>query len=176
MNKLQVILLGAIVLLMGYMAFVKTVPTAFGSTANATNSTQKQLFIYGWNLANGTSTSIQNNTGSDVYATQLQYNCSGVGTSQTAYTGTGLASVTLKVASTYTSHVSDTASSNTAVTNTNLAVSTTIATSSATTLVASSTLSAGGSVLGTLIKAGSYVTFFTNATNTAVCNVGVQVI
>ena len=153
----------------------------FGSTspANSTNVNQNQLLINGWNLANSTSTSVLNNTGFDISATQLQYTCAGVGTSVTAYTGAGLtnAGLTLKAATTSTSMVGSTATSNTGVTNTNLIVSTTIATSSANTLVASSTPAiAGNSALNDVIPNGSYVTFFTNATNTAVCNIGVQIL
>lgn len=179
------ILYGAVVVgaLLGAAAFFGLTPfgkeivgQAFGATANSTNSSQNQLFIYGWNLANGTSTSILNTSGNDVWATQLQYNCSGVGSSNTPYTGAGLASVTFKAATTSTSHVTDTSASNVAVTNTNLAVSFTLATSSANQLVASSTLSVGGQILNEDIPPNAYITFFVSATNTAVCNVGVQII
>lgn len=162
----------------GFSPFVHYVQN-FGaaSTPNSTNATQKQLYINGFNMAAGTSTSVQNNTGVDVVATELQYYCTGLGTSLLAYTGTGIASVTLKAATTSTTRVGNTAASNTAVSNTNTIVSTTIATSSVTTVVASTTPAIAGNVpLNDIIPAGSFITFFTNATNTAVCNIGVQII
>ena len=177
---LGVALIGAI---LGTLAFFNITPfrtivqnVIAGSTSGSTYATQQTLAITGWNLANGTTTSIQNTSGSDEYATQVQYACTGVGSSNTAYTGAGLASVTLKAATTSTSLTGQTPTSNTGVSNTNLAVSGTLATSTGTTMVASSTLSIGGSVPGVWIANGAWLTFFSNATNTAVCNIGVQVI
>lgn len=154
---------------------VKTIVQQLGSNGG-TQSTQKVLAARQWDMSTGTTTSIQNNTGSDVFATNVQYSCTGVGSSQVGFTGAGLAAVTFKAATTSTSLTASTPTVNTLVSNTNLAANLTFSTSSPLLMVASSTLSAGGSVLGSWIKAGSYLTFFTNATNTAVCNVGVQVI
>jgi hypothetical protein len=160
----------------GYSPFVKVVQDTFGaSPANTTFQTQKQLGVV-MNLAAGTSTSVQNTTANDLYAHDLDYVCTGVGTSQTAYTGAGLASLTLKVSTTSTSLVGSTPTSNVAVTNTNTAVSTTIATGSVTTLVGSSTLGYSGSTALTEdIPAGSWATFYTNATNTAACSFSLEV-
>lgn len=138
-----------------------------------TNTAAKQLGVVSWNLSTGTSTSVA--IPANMTASQFQLSCTGIGTSKTAYTGAGLASVTLKAATTSTSHTADTPTSNTSVTNTNLAVSTTLATSSAIRTIASTTQQVGGKTgVSQLLKGGTYLTFFTNATNTAICNIGVQ--
>lgn len=179
-SVLAVALVGAI---LGTLAFFNLTPfrtivqEVFGSTAGSLDSKQAQLYITGWNLAIGTTTSVQNTTGSDVYATQLQYVCTGVGTSLLAYTGTGIASVTLKGATTSASLAGQTPISNTGVANTNLVFSTTLATSSTVTLVASTTpVIAGNIALNDDIPNNAWITFFVSATNTAICNIGVQTI
>lgn len=164
----------------GLTPFGKQIAEQFGATApaNSTNGTQKQLLINGWNLANSTSTSVLNNLGFDISASELQFSCAGVGSSQVAYTGGGLTQtgLTLKAATTSTSFVGNTPTSNTAVTNTNTIVSTTLSTTSPNTIVASTTPSIAGNIaLDDVIPNGTYVTFYTNATNTAVCNIGVQI-
>lgn len=172
MNKLTLfgIVLALVVAIGGYF-FPQVVPS-LGSNSG-TNTSAKQVEAVSWDLSTGTSTSVYVPT--NMTASQFQLSCTGVGTSQTAYTGAGLASVTLEAATTSTSHTSDTPTSNTAVSNTNLIVSTTLATSSAITTMASTTQSVGGLAgVSQLLLGGSYVTFFTNATNTAICNIGVQ--
>jgi len=166
---LGVVVLGAI--LWAGITYPK-VSQSLGSNGG-TNTSAKQVEAVSWDLSTGTSTSIL--VPANMTASQFQLSCTGVGTSQTAYTGAGLASVTLKAATTSTSHTTDTPTSNTSVSNTNLIVSTTLATSSAITTIASTTQSVGGTAgVAQLLLAGSYVTFFTNATNTAVCTIGVQ--
>lgn len=172
MNKILGIglVLVAIIAIGGYFYPKQAHP--LGSNGG-TNIDAKQIEAVSWDLSTGTSTSVLVPT--NMTASQFQLSCTGVGTSQTAYTGAGLASLTLKLATTSTSHTSDTPTSNTSVSNTNLAVSTTIATSSPITTIASTTQSVGGAAgVSQLLLAGSYATFFTNATNTAVCNIGVQ--
>lgn len=159
------------VIAIGAYFFPKSV-SPLGSNGG-TNTSAKQLEAVSWDLSTGTSTSVFIPT--TMTASQFQLSCTGVGTSKTAYTGTGLASVTLKAATTSTSHTVDTPTSNTSVSNTNLVISTTFATSSAIATIASTTQSVGGTAgVSQLLLGGSYITFFTNATNTAVCNIGVQ--
>ena len=177
MNNTLKIVLGVVVLgVITYlgMSYPKSVTSVISLGSNSgTNTDAKQVEAVAWDLSTGTSTSVL--IPSNMTASQFQLSCTGVGTSQTAYTGTGLASVTIKLATTSTSYSSNTPTSNTLVSNTNLAVSTTLATSSAITTIASTTQAVGGaSGVSQLLLGGSYATFFTNATNTAVCNIGVQ--
>lgn len=158
----------------GFTPYGKQVVQQFGtSTQGSTGQTAKQYSVLGVNLvapgANATSSSIQNNTGDDLYVTGLKVGCEGVGTSKTAYTGTGLALLTLSVGT------SSTASP--AVAPTNLIMSAvTIATSTVDFTLASSTAATpGNSTYLNIWNAGSYMTFATNATNTAVCTYGVDV-
>lgn len=118
--------------------------------------------------ANGTSTSILNNSGQDRIITAEKVGCENVGTSKTAYTGTGLASLTVTIATTSTATPS-------ALGNTNTLPVITIGTSTANFATASSTAGTPGSNLVTNIwAAGTYLTFATNATNTAACTYGVD--
>lgn len=152
--------------------FRATVMQVVGSNGG-TNTSTKQLEAVSWDLSTGTSTSVY--VPSNLTASQFQLSCTGVGTSYTAYTGAGLASVTITAATTSASHTADTPTSNTSVSNTNNVVSTTLATSSTITTIASTTQSVGGAAgVSQLVLGGSYLTFSTNATNTAVCNIGVQ--
>ncbi len=118
--------------------------------------------------ANATSSSILNTDQNDRYVTAIKAGCEGVGSSNTAYSGAGLAALTLK-----------TATSSTAApltnTNTNLVggSSLTLPTSTAFTNVASSTSGVGTNNAAFQVWAsGSYLTFTTNATNTAQCTFG----
>lgn len=146
----------------------QTIEKVFGSTTQgATGNTARQASIYGVNLAapgaNATSSSILNPTGQDVYVSVIRAGCEGVGTSKTAYSGTGLASLTFSVATTSTAApiAQGAGTMNGGVF--------TIGTSTGNYIIASST-TGGASASYTLIwNAGSYLTFFTNATNSAVC-------
>jgi len=116
-----------------------------------------------------TSTSIYNGDDDDRIVTDAFASCSGIGTSYTAYTGTGLTSagLLLKAATTTTSAPAS-------VTNTNLAMSISIATTTPSDMyVATSTY---GTAYWQRWGAGTYMTFFTNATNTAACSIGVHYI
>lgn len=111
----------------------------------------------------GTTTSIYNSDGTDrgiIYGVTY---CTGVGTSQTYLTGTGLAAFSL-VMSTSTSAVD-------AKTNANSAFALTIATSSPWEEQFTSSL-ANGAVSG-VWPSGTYLNITFNATNTAACTVGV---
>lgn len=122
--------------------------------------------------ANGTSTSILNGDANDRYVTAVKVGCSGVGTSNTAYTGTGLANLLLTVAT------SSTAAPATLIGFADVVQNMTIPTTTTRALVASSTSGsnapAASSSLQAVWPAGAYMTFSTNATNTATCIFGVD--
>lgn len=115
-----------------------------------------------------TTTSILNSDSTDRYVTNDYIFCTGVGTSKTAYTGTGLASLTFTAATTSTANP-------TSLTNTNYILNSSVATSSTVTFVATST---EGVIAGwsRIWPTGTYLTFSSNATNTAICTVGVHTI
>lgn len=116
---------------------------------------------------NATSSSVLNTSSSDYYVTSIKIGCEGVGTSQTAYTGTGLAALTLKVATSSTAAPATNG-------NTNLVGggSITIATSTTNFTLSTSTAAGGSTNVYTIWPAGAYLTFTTNATNTASCTFG----
>jgi hypothetical protein len=118
--------------------------------------------------ANGTSTSLTNTDGNDRYVTGYRIACQGVGTSKTAYTGAGLAALTAKIGTTTTSAPATFA--------TDVGVNPggwTVSTSTVNSGVASSTSQVGN---GALWRTGEIMTFAFNATNTAVCTVGVDAV
>lgn len=123
-----------------------------------------------------TSTSVLNTDANDRVILSLKYGCTGVGSSFTQVTGVPLTSAGLTLKAATTSTIAPFAPLS--VANTNLAISTTIATSSAQSGVltfASSTQALTNPLsYNQLWLAGSYLTFFTNATNTAACTIGVE--
>lgn len=123
--------------------------------------------------ANATSSSILNSSSNDYFITKIGVGCESLGTSRTAYTGGGLAALTLSIATSSTA--APASNSNVNVVGT---APLTIATSTANFVVASSTTNGtstvGSSLVSNIWKAGSYLTFTTNATNTAVCTFGVD--
>lgn len=144
---------------------------AVGSPAGATFSTAKVAAI-SWTLATGaTSTSVLNTDSSDRYVTTLNLGCQNVGNSFTPLTGAGLASLQVRAATTSTN--APAVISNTALVG---GAPLTVSTSSAQILIASSTASGpnGTQNLSFVWTAGSYMTFWSNATNTAQCVVGVN--
>lgn len=122
--------------------------------------------------ANATSSSVLNSTGSDLYVTGINVGCEAVGTSKTAYTGTGLASLQLSVGTSSTAAP--------AVIPGNLVggAALVIGTSTVQFVQASTTAGAllGSGLFSNIWLAGSYMTFWLNATNTAICTFGVNVI
>ncbi len=144
------------------------------SPTNTTFGTQKILGIK-MSLSSGTTSSVINNTANDMFITRFDYACTGVGTSLTAYTGAGLANLTVKAATSSTSLSGSTPTSNVAA-NSNLAIpSSTISTSTASVSAASSTVGTSAPVFLD-VPAGAYLTFITNATNTAACTFQVQTV
>lgn len=115
--------------------------------------------------ASATSSSILNSDASARYITDGFVACTGIGTSLTAVTGAGLATLQFQMATTSTSAPANL--------GTNYSERVTLATSSATFYVASTT---EGAIAGfsRYWDAGTYLTIQPNATNTAACTVGVH--
>ncbi len=145
---------------------------ATGTPVGSTFNTAKVAMI-NWTFAavtgaNGvaTTTSVFNGDSSDRIIQAVQFDCSAVGTSNTAYTGAGLRSLILKAATTSTSAPN-------IVSNTNVVFSSDIATTSADVYLATTTPGLTGTVPFRRWASGSYLSFFSNATNTAACTIGV---
>lgn len=185
LTKSTLALIGAVIIggfIWGAYQYPKAALLA-GSSAGTTFNTAK-IAAVAVNLAsvgaNGTSTSILNSDAFDRYVTGVRTACVGVGTSKTAYSGAGLAALTLSIGTSSTAAP--------AAVPTNLVASPlTIATSTGYFAVSSSTVgnlattSVSGAVGITGITSdnfvwltGSYITFATNATNTATCVFGVD--
>ena len=168
LGVLAVIVTGGIV---GGYYFPKNNPVFGSSPAGSTFSTQKVAQV-AVNLAspgsNGTSTSILNTDANDRFITGEEVGCETVGTSKTAYTGTGLASLTLTIATTSTAAPAT-------ISNTNTLPVVTIATATPNFVISSSTAGTPGtSIVSNIWASGSYLSFATNATNTALCTIGVR--
>lgn len=152
---------------------------AVGSPAGSTFNTAKfagVVALLSTPGANGTSSSILNGDTSDRYITALKAGCQVLGTSKTAYSGAALAALTVSVATSSTSGPAT--NSNTNVVGT---TAMTIGTSTPQFVSASSTASNGSTAPGSAYisnvwSAGSYLTFTTNATNTAMCTFGADYI
>lgn len=171
MKILTNILLGILIVLVAYSIFFKAVPALGASTAGTTFSTEK-IGAVAINLANpganGTSTSVLNSDANDRFVTAVKLGCENVGTSNTAYTGTGLISLQLTIGTTTTSAPA------TIPTNKNLLANAFVVSTSTVNLTVASSSAAFGNQLSTLWPAGSYMTFWLNATNTATCTIGVS--
>lgn len=153
------------------------------SAVGTTFSTQRiAQIVFAPTTGSATTTSIYNGDDNDRVVDSAYAYCSGVGTSLTAYTGTGLANWILSAATTSSSAPN-------AITNTNLAMNMVMSTSSAFSFTSTSTpssylynvtgngaatTSATQSAVSRVWAAGTYMTFGSNATNTAACIVGVR--
>lgn len=117
-----------------------------------------------------TSTSMLNTDGVDRYVTAFKIACSGVGTSQTAYTGTGLSILGVSIGTTTAANPASFLSSAA------IALNYSVGTTTQSVVVASSTTATATSSLAMVWPTNTYMTFFWNATNTAVCTEGVDYI
>lgn len=162
------------VLIFGAYQFPQ-VSTLVSSPAGTTFNTAKYAGVradLGLPGSTGTSTSVQNTDASDRIITGLRHGCQAVGTSRTAYSGAGLASLLVTAATSSTASPSTNSNTNSvgggaitiATSTPNFAVST------------SSATGAGSSAIFNIWPAGSYLTFTTNATNTATCTFGADYI
>lgn len=176
MNKITLsvaALLVALAIVGGYLYpknQTTTIVKQYGSAAGTSYQTPTFVGTV-MTMANGTSTSILNPYGQTVYVDFVKVACTGIGSSFTSYTGTGLASLKISIATTSTATPAPAFAYNFA-----LLLNSVISTSTATTLIASSSVVSATSSYSMVWNAGEYETFATNATNTAVCTVGVGVI
>ncbi len=176
MNKLFytvcTVLVGLIVgTIIGYSLHADAPAIQVGtSAAGSTFDTAKQASITVDMSAVATSSSILNSSTNDRFVTGVKIGCESVGTSQSYVTGSAIAKLTLTVATT------STASPVTTRSNTNVVGVVDLATSTPNFVTASSTtaLAASASAVNNIWLAGSYMTFYTNATNTAQCTFGVD--
>lgn len=173
MNKIIIAVL-AVLILSGLGAWYwhsQHSQLAGASPSGATFGDSKQAAVV-VNLANpganGTSTSLLNTDSNDRYVTSVELGCENVGTSLTAYTGTGLANLLLSVGTTTTAAP---ASFNGFA---NVAQNIKLSTSTVNLEVSSTTLALATSSLAAVWPTNTYMTFFFNATNTAACTVGVK--
>lgn len=123
--------------------------------------------------ANATSSSIQNTTGNDLYVTAIKAGCENVGTSQTAYTGAGLSKLLMTAATSSTAAPATNSNTNT-VGSTAMTIGTSTAQFAEASSTASNGTTPGSSLINNIWLAGSWMTFTTNATNTAQCTFGVD--
>lgn len=121
--------------------------------------------------ASATSSSLLNSDSNDRIITGLRVGCQSVGTSQTAYTGAGLASLTVFAATTSSSAPATNSNTN-KVGGGNI----TIGTSTATYTIATSSAPTGTGAIYNVWATGTYLTFTVNATNTALCTFGADYI
>jgi hypothetical protein len=119
--------------------------------------------------AAGTTTSMLNSSGQDLAMRAFDVMCQGVGTSLTAYSGAGLASLNFKAATSSINNVTN----NVADINTKYMVNINVGTSTTDDYAATST---EGVIQGTskIWPNGTYLIVSANATNTASCAVGVS--
>lgn len=175
-EKIVLVVVGIIALAGLYYPIANNV--AGTSTTGSTFSTAKFAAI-AVNLAspgaNGTTSSVLNTDANDRYVSSIKVGCEGVGTSLTAYTGAGLASLTLFAATSSTATPANNAFNTNKLGGGNL----TIGTSTTTFVEGSSTTQAGGTAGNnaaaySVWPSGTYMVFTTNATNTALCTFGVD--
>lgn len=139
-------------------------------TGTTFNSAKVAAVIFAPATGSATSTSLLNSEVNDRYITDSFVMCRSVGTSKAAYSGGGLDLFRFIVGTT-----SSAITQNLADVNTRYAANLVLGTSTVDSFTASST---EGVIPGTsrVWPAGSYLTIQSNATNTAVCNVGVRYI
>ncbi len=165
---LAIVLVGIFV---GYEIGSKSNDVTGFSAVGATTSTAK-FYSAVMSLASGsaTSTSILNSTGYDWGIQSSTVFCNGVGTSKTAYSGTGLANLVVLGATT-SSAITNSLTSVNSNYGTNINVSTS-------TVISRNSTSTEGVIAGysDVVPNGTYYTFQPNATNTGSCTVGFNVI
>lgn len=171
MKTLVKILAVAVVAAVAVIWFVNGDRTASISTPGTTGTTGKYYSqTISLATASGTTTSLYNNTGFDFAMRAFDVMCQSVGTSQTAYTGTGLAALNFKAATSSTNTVTGIVSD----INTNYLANINIATSTVNSYNATTT---EGVITGTsrIWPSNTYLIVSSNATNTASCAIGVSV-
>lgn len=158
--KVIVVIVAVLAIVCGYF-YPRTQATVGASATGSTFSTAKQFSkIWAPVSASATTTSIYNDTGNSLYVTRSFFYCSG------ASLNTSVSSIIFSAATTSTNAPASLGNTNyllidSMATATPAYVATTTFTSTAANLV---------------WPAGSYVTFSSNGTNTAVCTIGVDAI
>lgn len=170
MNKYIFFFFGGVAALAvaGLFLPMNKVETTVGSASavGSTFSTAKVAYK-AWTLSNGaTTTSLYNSDSSDRIIRSVDYTCSGVGTSLTAVTGTGLANLIFTAGTTSTDAPA-------VPTLGNSVFSSTVATTVPEIYLSSTTHGLTTSAFVRRWGAGTYLTFVSNATNTAACVIGV---
>lgn len=173
-SKINYILVGVVGLVIGVMLGLYLAPKAVtvGATpAGGTTSgqTYSSVVIVGSTTATATSSSVTNNTGNDLLITGIRVACEGLGVSKSYVTGSGIANLTMSIATETTSNQVTTN------TNTNLAGNVNIGTSTGTFALASST-SVNQLLTNNIWGNGVVLTFFLNATTSGQCTGGVDTV
>lgn len=172
MNRaLKLIIAVAVALALGvvagyFLAHQDSDVATFSPTGTTNTSAKIASKVISLSSESGTSTSIYNNSGFDWGIESSFAVCNEVGTSRTAYSGAGLAALLMRGATTSTEAPA-------VVSNANYGSNITVSTSTPISYNASST---EGVIAGTsrIVENGKYFTFFSNATNTASCTVGIH--
>ncbi len=135
------------------------------ATGSTFNTAKVAAITFAPAAAGATTTGILNTDANDRIVQDSFATCNTLGTSFTAYTGAALANLIFTAAT-------GTTQAPNANTNTNLALNVTIATTTANVQYTASTTFTN--IQARVWAAGTYMNFASNATNTAVCNVGVH--
>lgn len=173
-NGYKIILSFLCVAILGFSLYLYKGPTNNVDATSPAGSTFSNAKYYGIAInlaspgANGTSTSITNTDSNDRYVVATKIGCENVGSSRTAYTGAGLASLQISVGTTSTSAPITFSSVFPVVLNQ------VISTSTQNYLFASSTLVTATTSNAIVWPTGTALTFSFNATNTAACTIGVE--
>lgn len=167
--KAALALIGALIVggaILGAYQYPKQVQPTLGSAAVGTTFGTQKIAQIVWQPSTdaASSTSLYNSDSNDRIVESVYYSCTGLTTSSTA-----VAALLFKAATTSTS-----APATGIGTNTNLLLGTTVATSTSELYVASTTPGLATSAFVRRWAAGSYLTFNSNALQSAVCNIGVQ--
>lgn len=153
---------------------VTKVVQQIGSPAGSTFNTAKVATIeWAPSILTGTTTSIFNSDTSDRTVESVKYSCTTLGTSKASETGAALLSLNFKAATTSSSNPAGQLGA-----NTNYLFNSNVATTTPFQYVSSSTpgiaTTAGTLDFVRVWPASGYITFLSNATNTATCLVGVS--
>lgn len=172
-NKFTLSIVAVLGLLVGLVAGHSLWPQNI-ATASPAGSTFSNAKFAGITInlanqsANGTTSSIVNTDANDRYVTSFKIGCENVGTSGGNNAGAGYAALQFNIGTTSAS--APVAFSSFAA----IALNVKVSTSTTNVLVSSSTLLTATSSLATVWPSGTPMTFYSNATNTAVCTVGVE--
>lgn len=170
MNKITYVILGVLILGLGIIAGhsiwpQQTLAPVQTNAVGTTGNTAKRFsVIFSLTSQSSTSTSILNTDGTDRIILSTFHTCNTLGSSFTPVTGSGLANLIIQAATTSTA-------APTLLGNSNLVMNSIVATTTPGFELVS-TSSTASSEISRVWASGSYLTFNTNATNTATCEVG----